>query len=533
MIEQLTRTDQNQFSTRTFDTESTQAQQLNLGILEDLYSSVLTQRKSSQPNIMPTLQRTAVLLDTPISMMHKIKQYCDRRIQTEKPFQLTPELTAILGIFWMGLRTEQAFAILPDDVRDEIAIKAKLIDEQYIGKIEIAKNLNVGNSYVGLALAELKAILQVPDLFGFPIARKEAGKHMEVYPPEIVALISRLVSASKHEAANGNRKNMGLMPRIRELKQEIATDDVLNQAAVTWPMEDITARAAVLSEIQNGNAKLKWVLPANFTDIFTHLDEYRVRIMQLMDNAVTYDDGRYHDLTGDTDNRLIWTMIALRQNLIHYEPGDDEQSQQAYFQLMNLGERAEEVVVKLTERMVDILAVKIMTANFRPYLYSELYSAGMMGLGKAMVNYKYNPNVKFSTYAWYAIEKAMKNAVYGENKTMSQIVLGGDSPDDDGERIGGVFTQYLTIKNQSYDEEQAATVSMRISKLMSVLNTREQVIMKAVLAGYSLEEIVNLNVVEGITTRAAVSRIKLNAENKMRRYAREIGLLDAKPILSQ
>jgi RNA polymerase sigma factor (sigma-70 family) len=122
-----------------------------------------------------------------------------------------------------------------------------------------------------------------------------------------------------------------------------------------------------------------------------------------------------------------------------------------------------EHIKKIAENEIALhnlrLVQSVINSRFKEYLsnhpdHSELESAGMLGLTRAIKDFDVDKGYKFSTYAWKAIFTTIKQSIYGRKYSLNQI-----SFDEDYEK--GYYDNSAEIKESKYRNDQELYQQLR------------------------------------------------------------------------
>ncbi len=173
-----------------------------------------------------------------------------------------------------------------------------------------------------------------------------------------------------------------------------------------------------------------------------------------------------------------------------------------------------EIIVKHNLRLVVSVAAKCSTYDINVF---ELISDGNFSLIKAIEKYDFSRGNKFSTYATWAIVNNYARSIPKEKKRMEFMQVSSDdiflNKEEDREEL-------LVLERR--EEEQDA----KIAALFSILNYREEMVVKARFGLNSSREKLNLQVIGdkmGLT-KERVRQIEAQALEKMRRAAFDLEL---------
>lgn len=173
-----------------------------------------------------------------------------------------------------------------------------------------------------------------------------------------------------------------------------------------------------------------------------------------------------------------------------------------------------EIIVKHNLRLVVSVAAKCSTYDINVF---ELISDGNFSLIKAIEKYDFSRGNKFSTYATWAIVNNYARSIPKEKKRMEFMQVSSDdiflNKEEDREEL-------LVLERR--EEEQDA----KIAALFSILNYREEMVIKARFGLNSSREKLNLQVIGdrmGLT-KERVRQIEAQALEKMRRAAFDLEL---------
>ena len=190
---------------------------------------------------------------------------------------------------------------------------------------------------------------------------------------------------------------------------------------------------------------------------------------------------------------------------------NDQNDYELLYLIEEENEEATKLIYEKYRPVVEMIAKKYYSqVNNSGYELNDLIQEGMMGLSKAIKDYKNEKNIKFVTFANICIKRQIISFIRDINRQKHQILntsVSIEQESNSGRSLLNILNDDSTINPETsfiYDEEQ----TLLKDRIKELLTDREKEVFDLRFDGFSYQEIALLLNISVKSVDGAMSRIK-------------------------
>ena len=196
---------------------------------------------------------------------------------------------------------------------------------------------------------------------------------------------------------------------------------------------------------------------------------------------------------------------------------NDENDYELLYLIQEDNEDAKEIVYEKYRPMVEMKAKKYYSQiKSNGYELNDLIQEGMMGLSRAIKDYKDDKNSKFVTFANVCVERQMLSFIRDVNRQKHQVLNSSISIDQADEATGRTLLDVLNDDSTANPEKSFILLEEQEelkNKIKKYLTKKEQEVFDLRFEGFSYQEIAVLLNTTTKSVDGTISRIKQKITN--------------------
>ena len=196
---------------------------------------------------------------------------------------------------------------------------------------------------------------------------------------------------------------------------------------------------------------------------------------------------------------------------------NDENDYELLYLIQEDNEDAKEIVYEKYRPMVEMKAKKYYSQiKSNGYELNDLIQEGMMGLSRAIKDYKDDKNSKFVTFANVCVERQMLSFIRDVNRQKHQVLNSSISIDQADEATGRTLLDVLNDDSTANPEKSFILLEEQEelkNKIKKNLTKKEQEVFDLRFEGFSYQEIAVLLNTTTKSVDGTISRIKQKITN--------------------